>query len=85
MGSLSMMRELMVLSTRPPGPNTRLPCMSREVGWRISSSVSATIPFLHSAFIWDLSVKRLDSKLMLHNLVRAPTKVCGIQLRGKHV
>ena len=32
MGSLLMMRELMVLLTRPPGLNTRLPCMSQEIG-----------------------------------------------------
>ena len=77
-GSLLMTRELMMLSTRPPGLKTRLPWMSWEIGWRISLSVSTTTPFFHSILMWEQRVKRLDSELILHNFVRASTKVCGI-------
>ena len=79
-----MTRELMMLSTRPPGLKTRLPWMSWEIGWRISLSVSTTTPFFHSILMWEhilmweQRVKRLDSELILHNFVRASTKVCGI-------
>lgn len=51
-GSLLIMRELMALSTRPPGPKTRFPWMSWEIDCRISSRV-ATMPFFHSAVIWE--------------------------------
>ena len=77
-GSLLMTRELMMLLTRPPGLKTRLPWMSWEIGWRISLSVSTTTPFFHSILMWEQRVKRLYSELILHNFVRASTKVCGI-------